>query len=302
MRVGMIGLGNMGAGMAASLYRAGLLGGVCDPRPEATEPFVKRGIRAAETPAELARGCDIVCSSLPGPVQVEDVLIGEHGVVHGLGPGGVHIELSTSNPELIRAIEPRFSAIGASLVDAPVSGGVEGAAAGRLTLMVGASDEVFAAVKPALDALGSNVIHVGALGAGAVVKLVHNMINFGIAQALAEGFTLGVKAGVDPARLWECIRTGGVGRAFAVHDSIPRKVFRGDWDPPTFSLNIAYKDISLAVQLAQDLHVPTPVADIALERATEGMSRGWANRDAWIQFTLQEEAAGVVVRTNDVPI
>ena len=183
-----------------------------------------------------------------------------------------------------------------------MSGGKRGAAAGTLAIMAGGDPEVFERVRPILDTFGDDVLYVGAIGAGCVAKLVHNMISQSIRQAVAEGMTLGVKAGVDAGLLWECIRRGAVGRMTVLHERLPRTVFRGEFDPPSFALSLAHKDLTLAMELAREFEVPMPVAEIVEEMSTEAMSRGWGDLDTNISFTLQEEAAGVQVRAPDVVV
>jgi len=166
--------------------------------------------------------------------------------------------------------------------------------------MVGGEREIYERIKPILDAFGDKVFYAGAIGAGSVCKLVHNMIGHGIRQAIAEGLTLGVKAGVEAEALWECVRRGATGRMSGLHEGIPRTVFRGQFDPPSFALALAHKDITLATELAREYNVPMPVANLAEQIAIQGMVRGWGNRDSNVTFLLQEEASGVEVRAPHV--
>jgi 3-hydroxyisobutyrate dehydrogenase len=298
--VGFIGLGNMGSGMAGNIQKADYPLVVYDIRQPIMQPFVDRGARGASSPAEVARQCDVILCSLPGPHEVEAVAIGPQGVLEGVRPGGIYIELSTSRPTLIRAIEPKFRAKGAHVLDAPVSGGKTGAASRNLAVMVGGEREIFERVKPILDAFGDKVFYAGAIGAGSVCKLVHNMIGHGMRQAIAEGLTLGVKAGVDAATVWECIRRGSNGRMRYLHESIPRNVFRQDFATASFTLALARKDIALATELGREFNVPMPVANLAEQLAIQGLNRGWDDQDSSVTFLLQEEAAGVEVRAPHV--
>ncbi len=160
--------------------------------------------------------------------------------------------------------------------------------------------DVFDRVKPILDAIGDKVFYAGAIGAGSVAKLVHNMIGHGVRQAIAEGLTLGVKAGVDADALWECIRRGSLGRMNSLHEGIPRTTFRDTYEPASFALALAHKDIMLATELGREFNVPMPVANLALQIAVQAMNRGWAEMDNSITVKLQEEAAGVEVRAPQV--
>ncbi len=298
--VGFIGLGNMGGGMSANIQRAGYPMVVYDLREEAAKPLLEGGARLANSPAEVASLCDITLTSLPGPQEVESVSTGPEGVLEGMKLGGIYIDLSTSRPTLIREIEPKFRQKGCHVLDAPVSGGKSGAASGNLAVMVGGEREIFDRVKPILDSFGDKVFYAGSIGAGSVAKLVHNMIGHGVRQAIAEGLTLGVKAGVDAEALWECVRRGSLGRMSGLHEGIARTVFTGEFDPPSFALELSRKDIGLATDLGREFNVPMPVANLAEQIAIQGMNRGWGGRDSSVTFLLQEEQAGVEVRAAGV--
>ena len=298
--VGFIGLGNMGGGMSANIQRAGYPMVVYDLREEAAKPLLEGGARLANSPAEVASLCDITLTSLPGPQEVESVSTGPEGVLEGMKLGGIYIDLSTSRPTLIREIEPKFRQKGCHVLDAPVSGGKAGAASGNLAVMVGGEREIFDRVKPILDSFGDKVFYAGSIGAGSVAKLVHNMIGHGVRQAIAEGLTLGVKAGVDAEALWECVRRGSLGRMSGLHEGIARTVFTGEFDPPSFALELSRKDIGLATDLGREFNVPMPVANLAEQIAIQGMNRGWGGRDSSVTFLLQEEQAGVEVRAAGV--
>jgi 3-hydroxyisobutyrate dehydrogenase len=293
--VGFIGLGNMGAAMAGNIRKAGYALVVHDVRADAARTLAEGGARIGSSPAEVARQSDVTITSLPGPPEVEAVAAGAGGLLEGIAPGGVWIDTSTSRPTLIRSLEPRFRAKGAHVVDAPVSGGKTGAESRNLAVMVGGERAVFDRVRPVLDAFGDKVFYAGAIGAGCVAKLVHNMIGHSVRQAVAEGLTLGVKAGVEAEALWECVRRGALGRMSYLHEALPRTVFRGEY-PATFSLALARKDIGLATELAREYQVPMPLTNLAEQIAIEAVNRGWADQDNNVVFRLQEEAAGVEVR------
>ena len=300
--VGFIGLGNMGSGMAGNIQKAGYPLVIYDIREEVTKPFLDAGARLASSPSEVAGLSDVTFTSLPGPREVEQVATGPDGVLSGIKQGSVYVDLSTSRPTLIREIEPMFRQKGAHVLDAPVSGGKTGAATRNLAVMVGGDPEVYQRIKPILDAFGDKVFYAGGIGAGSVCKLVHNMIGHGVRQAIAEGMTLGVKAGVDAEALWECVRRGSLGRASSIHEGLARSVFRGEFEPPSFALALARKDVGLATELGKEFNVPMPVANLAEQIAIEGMNRGWGDMDSSVTFLLQEEAAGVEVRVPDVDI
>ena len=298
--VGFIGLGNMGGGMSNNIQKAGYPMVVFDLREEVLKPLLDGGARLAGSPAEVARLSDVTFTSLPGPREVEAVATGPEGVLEGISAGGVYVDLSTSRPTLLREIEPKFRAKGAHVLDAPVSGGKSGAASRNLAVMVGGEQEIFERIKPLLEAFGDKVFYAGSIGAGSVAKLVHNMIGHGVRQAIAEGMTLGVKAGVEPEALWQCIRRGSLGRMSGLHEGIARTVFRGEFEPASFALNLSRKDVGLATDLGREFNVPMPVANLCEQIAIQGMNRGWGDRDSSVTFLLQEEQAGVEVRASGV--
>ena len=292
MNIGFIGLGNMGGGMAANVLRAGHDLTVHDLRREAATPLLESGAAWANTPAELAAACDIVLTSLPGPREVEAITLGEGGVLEGSTEGSVYIDLSTSSPTLIRSIAEDFAAKGISVLDAPVSGGPVGARTGRLAVMVGGDREVYERVKPALDAIGDKVSYIGPVGSGSIAKLMHNCIGYGLQTIVAECLTLGVKAGVDPQPLFEAISNGSVGRGSSFANTYPNTFLAGNFDPPSFALRLAHKDVSLALELAREYGVPMSVGNIAHQELTAALNRGWADLDSRVAMRLQEERAG----------
>lgn len=302
MKIGFIGLGNMGGGMAANVLRAGYDLTVHDLRRESATPLLEAGASWADTPAELAASCDIVLTSLPGPREVEATALGESGVLEGMvsraaeygNSGGVYIDLSTSSPTLIRDIAAQFAEQGLSVLDAPVSGGPVGARTGRLAVMVGGERDVYDRVKPALDAIGDKVSYIGQVGSGSIAKLMHNCIGYGLQTIVAECLTLGVKAGVDPEPLYEAISNGSVGRGSSFANTYPNTFLAGNFDPPSFALRLAHKDVSLALELAREYGVPMSVGNIAHQELTAALNRGWADMDSRIAMTLQEERAGEV--------
>jgi len=296
VKLGFIGLGTMGAHMAASLQRAGHELVVNDLRREAAQPHIGRGAVWAESPRAVAEAVDVVFTSLPGPPEVESVAVGGggSGLIDGLRRGSAFIDLSTNSPTLMRRLHADFADRGVDVLDSPVSGGPSGAKSGRLALWVGGDEAVFSRHRPLLDAIGDQVFYVGPSGAGCVTKLVHNCAGYGIQAILAEVFTLGAKAGVDPLALWQSVRQGAVGRRRAF-DRLPEQFLAHTYDPPSFALRLAHKDVTLATELGRELHVPMRLASLALEELTEAMNRGWAGRDSRIAMVLQEERAGVHV-------
>jgi 3-hydroxyisobutyrate dehydrogenase len=298
MKVGFIGLGIMGASMASNLQKAGYELVVHDIKRDAAAPHLKAGAVWADTPRNLAEATDVVLTSLPGPPEMESVALGEQGLLSGMAKGKVYFDLTTNSPAVVRRVHAVFARKGVHLLDAPVSGGPTGARTRKLALWVGGDEAVFLEYKPVLDAVGDQPVHVGPIGAGSVTKLVHNCAGYAIQTALAEVFTLGVKAGVEPLALWQAVRQGAGGRQ-RTFDRIPHQFFRGKYDPPNFALRLAHKDVTLATELGREQGVPMRVANLALADLTEALNRGWGERDSRVAMSLQEERSGIQVRVEE---
>jgi 3-hydroxyisobutyrate dehydrogenase len=303
MRIGFIGLGMMGHHMVANLQKAGHELVVFDARREAGREALSRGARWAETPADAARQTEIVMTSLPGPKEVEQVALGEAGIEAGAQAGSVYVDLSTSSPTLIRRIHQVLGARGIRVADAPVSGGVVGAEQASLQIMVGCDADLFPRLEPPLRAIGDKITYIGEVGAGEVAKLVHNQIALVVQQVVAEALTLGVKAGIAPEKLLEAIRGGAYGRSEGgVGQDLEKSTLRGNWENPRFALALARKDLGLASDLAGEYGVPMPLAAAAEQALIECVTRGWGGKDMTAIFALQEERAGVQVRTTAASI
>ncbi len=302
MRIGFIGVGTMGRHMAANLTKAGHALVVHDVRREAAAPHLAQGATWADRPRDVAEASEVVFTSLPGPVEVEAVALGEEqGLLAGLTPGKVYFDLSTNSPAVVRRIHDVLKARGIAMLDAPVSGGPRGAETRKLALWVGGDREVFDRYKPVLDAIGDQAYYVGPIGAGSVAKLVHNCAGYVIQTALAEVFTLGVKAGVDPLSLWKAVRQGAGGRR-RTFDGLVDQFLPGTFDPAAFALRLAHKDVTLATALGREFRVPMRLANATLEEMTEALNRGWAERDSRVAMLLQEERAGVEIRVDEAAI
>ena len=292
MRVGFIGLGLMGGSMALNTRAAGHELIVHDVRRDAAAPHLKAGATWAAGAREVAEAAEIVFTSLPGPREVEAVA---EGLIAGMRQGTPWFDLSTNSPTVVRRLHARFAAKGIAMLDAPVSGGPRGAKSGKLALWVGGERAVFDQFRAVLDAIGDQVLYIGPIGAGSVAKLVHNCAGYAIQAALAEVFTLGVKAGVEPLALWAAVRQGSLGRQ-RTFDRLGRQFLQGVFDPPEFALKLAHKDVSLATELARELGVPMRIANLTYAEMTEALNRGWSERDSRSPMLLQEERAGVEIK------
>ena len=298
MKVGFIGLGTMGGSMAYNTIQGGHELVVHDIRRESATRHLEAGATWADSPREVAEASDIVFTSLPGPTEVEAVFLGEDGILQGMSAGKVYFDLSTSTPNLIRRIHDIASGQGVDVLDAPVSGGPRGAESRNLAIWVGGDKDVFDRCRPALDAIGDKAYYVGTIGCGAVAKLVHNCAGYVIQTALAEVFTMGVKAGVEPLALWQAVRRGAQGRR-GTFEGLAEHLLPGNFDPPDFALRLARKDVDLAVSVGREYDVPMRLANLALQEMTEAMNRGWGDRDSRVAMLLQEERAGVEVRVDE---
>ncbi len=292
MRVGFIGLGTMGSHMALHVRAAGHDLVVNDVRREAATLHLQAGAKWADGPREVAARSEIVFTSLPGPREVEAVA---QGLIESMQAGTAWFDLSTNSPTVMRALHERFAAKGIAVLDAPVSGGPRGAKSGKLALWIGGEREVFDRYRAVLDAIGDQVVYIGPIGAGSVAKLVHNCAGYAIQTALAEVFTMGVKAGVEPLALWAAVRQGSLGRQ-RTFDRLGKQFLQGAFDPPDFALKLAHKDITLATELGREIGVPMRIANLTHADMTEALNRGWGGRDSRVPMLLQEERAGVEIK------
>lgn len=301
MRIGFIGLGTMGAFMAANLQKAQYRLVVNDMRREAAARHLENGAEWGATPREIAEKCDLVFTSLPGPPEVEAVVFGRDGLLDGARPGLAYFDLSTNSQALMRRVHAALAEKGAHGFDAPVSGGPKGAETGRLAIWVGGDRSVYETHKKVLDAIGDRVAYIGPIGSATVAKLVHNMAGYAIQTAIAEVFTMGVKAGVDPLELWKAIRQGALGRR-RTFDRIPDQFLINKYDPPAFALKLAHKDVTLATSLGRELGVPMRFCQLTLEEMNEALARGWAHLDSRIPMRLQVERAGVRIECDPAAV
>jgi 3-hydroxyisobutyrate dehydrogenase-like beta-hydroxyacid dehydrogenase len=293
MKVGFIGIGTMGGHMALNVRKAGFDLVVNDLRKTASEPHVKAGAAWADSPRRVAEAADVVFTSLPGPKDVEKVA---DDLIAGMRKGTAWFDLSTNSPTTVRRLSQRFAEKGIAMLDAPVSGGPAGAKSGKLALWVSGDKAAFDQHKAVLDAIGDQAIHIGPVGAGTIAKLVHNCAGYSILAVLAEVFTLGVKAGVEPVALWAAVRQGAFGRR-RTFDRLAEQFLIGKFDPPAFALKLAHKDVTLATDLAREFHVPFRIANLVHQDMTEAMNReGWSERDSRIFMLLQEERAKVDIK------
>src|SRR5437016_1458158 len=290
--VGFVGLGTMGGRMATNLQKAGYKVVVHDLHRQSASHHLQAGATWAASPRELAQKADVIFSSLPEPADVEAVAIGPDGLLEGVKKGAAYFDLSTNAQSVVKKIHAAFAAKGARMLDAPVSGGPSGAASRKMAIWVGGDEAAFKQYKPVLDAMGDRAAYIGPIGSATVAKLVHNMSGYAITCALAETFTMGVKAGMDPVALWEAVRQGVGGRRLTF-DGLLEQFLPGKYDPPNFALKLATKDVKLATALGRELGVPMRICNLAYAEMREACNRGWDGRDSRAVMLLEQERAGV---------
>jgi 3-hydroxyisobutyrate dehydrogenase len=297
MRVGFIGLGAMGSGIAQNLLKAGYELEVFDVRKDSIAPFVEAGAKAATSISELANTSDVVFTSVPGPKEMQEIALGEGGLLQSMREGTTWFDLTTNSPTVVREVAKRFEERNISLLDAPVSGKPSGARSGKLAIYVGGPSEAFEAHKTLLDSIGDKVLHVGPSGSGNTAKLVHNLTSLVTRVAIAESISLGVKAGMDPLELWHAVRQGVIGRS-RTFDIIADQYLQNRYDPPSFALRLAHKDFTLALDLARELGVPMKQAEAAYADYAAALDRGWGDLDSRSPMQLQNERAGVRIEVS----
>lgn len=275
MRVGFIGLGAMGNPMAANLQKAGYELTIHDIRREQGRNLEDAGAVWATNPAETAERSDVVLLSLPGPVQVESVVLGENGVFSGLAAGGACIDTSTNSPAVMRRIAEAGASRGIQVLDAPISGGIWGARDASLTVFAGGEEAVFEKYRPLFRCIGKTVVHMGPLGSGHVAKLVNNLIMYINFIAACEGMALGVKAGLNPRTLLDVIKPS-MGHSTFMERTMNLSL---DGKPLHFVTDGAVKDMRLCVELGREMDVPLEAGPLVETLITRFRDAGHGQED-----------------------
>jgi len=294
MNIGFIGIGQMGRHMAGRILDAGYNLTVHDLRKEAAAHLLEKGAQWGNTPRDVAESCQVVISSLPAPPDVEQVVYGQNGLKAGWKKGDIYVDMSTNSPSTIRRIAEDARDLGVSVLDAPVSGGTGGAERGTLAIMVGGDSASLEKVRRVLEVMGQKIFPVGDAGCGNVAKLINNMIALTCSSISAEGFVLGVKAGIDPQTLWDII-TVSTGNNWSLQQ-YANSVFKGDF-APNYRLSLACKDINLMIGLGKEYNVPLPVGAVVEQKLIEAKAAGLADKGVDALILRLEELAGVQVRT-----
>ena len=262
MRVGVVGTGIMGGPMARNLLRAGHAVMVHNRTPARVAPLVTEGAVAAASPRALAESVDVAITCVPDTPDVEAVVLGANGLLAGARPGFLIVDTSTIAPRAARAMAERAAAVGVDMLDAPVSGGEGGAIAGTLSIMVGGRRDAFDRAAPIFAAIGRTATYMGEAGQGQVTKLVNQVVGAATLAAVAEGISLGARAGLEPAALIEAI--GGGAASSWMWTNLGPRMQRRDF-APGFMIRLQQKDLRLALAAAEDAGAPTPLTSLVHE-------------------------------------
>src|SRR6266446_4445061 len=292
VKVGFIGVGNMGNPMAGNILKQSFPLTVFDLNPKAMENLVQAGATKAGSAREVVDNSEIVLTSLPASPDVEAMYLDAGGLVDRARPGTILIDLSSVLPSTPRKIEPRAKERGAHFLEAPVSGGVSGARAATLAIMVGGDPEVLTRARPVLRAIGPNIFHVGPVGAGNTVKAINNMMACVNSLAMMEGVALGVKAGLDPMTIYEVVKASSGGSKAL--ERIPTALVPRKFEPG-FKVRLMNKDLETFNTIAKELHVPVSFSNVAQRYQQAAMAAGLGEQDTSVIMTVIERLAAVKV-------
>jgi 2-hydroxymethylglutarate dehydrogenase len=292
VKVGFIGVGNMGNPMAGNILKQSFPMTVFDLNPKAMENLVQAGATKAGSAGEVVDNSEIVLTSLPASPDVEGMYLEPGGLVDRARPGTILIDLSSVLPSTPRKIEPRAKARGVHFLEAPVSGGVSGARAATLAVMVGGEAEPLERARPVLRAIGPNIFHVGPVGAGNIVKAINNMMACVNGVAMMEGLAVGVKAGLDPMTVYEVVKASSGGSKAL--ERIPRALIPRDFEPG-FKVALMNKDLETFTTIAKELHVPISFANVAQRYQQMALAAGLGEQDTSVVMTLIERLAATQV-------
>ena len=296
MKVGFIGLGLMGAPMSRNLLKAGHSVRAWNRTASKVEAFVADGGEAATSPADAAAGAEVVITMVTDSPDVQAVILGEGGVIEGVAPGTVVVDMSTISPEVTRDVGAALGARGVPMLDGPVSGGVLGAQNAALSIMLGGDEDAVEVARPVLEAMGTRITYCGALGMGQVTKLVNQVIVAGTMAAVCEGLVFGAKAGADLQAVFSAV-TGGAANSWQL-ENLGARLLKDDFNPG-FMVRLQQKDLRLIMESATAMNLPlftTPLVH-HLYRAVEGQGHGDEGTQAYVKAL--EALAGVQARFAD---
>jgi 3-hydroxyisobutyrate dehydrogenase-like beta-hydroxyacid dehydrogenase len=294
INVGFIGLGTMGGPMARNILKKGHKLTVFDVSAAAVKALTDAGATAAAAPKAVAEASEVVVTMLPDAPDIERAAFGPEGILAGLKPGSVYIDMSTIDPDTSRRVGKEVRAKGSDMVDSPVGKTAEHAVSGTLTLMVGGSPATIARVRPILDCMGTDFFHCGELGAGHAMKCINNLLATTLVAANAECLVAGMKAGLTLE-----VMTSVMQKTMAWNNQLaiayPARPLKGDFEPG-FMLKLAHKDVRLALTMIRNMSLKAPVGDATFAACGEGLEKGYAGKDVGVLLKLREDAAGIQVR------
>lgn len=292
-KIGFIGLGTMGAHMATNLLEAGYELTVYNRTWSKMEALREKGAHVADSPADAARRSDIIITMLTADHAVEEVVLGENGVIHGVSQGSILIDCSTISPNTSKKIASLLAEHGVEHLDAPVTGSEPQAKEGSLTFMVGGKKYIYDSCLPLFEVMGNRFYYLGESGSGSYAKLANNTIGAINLLSLSEGLALVAKAGIDPRQFLQII--GGGGARSGMADNKGPKILKRDFQPH-FKTALMHKDLGLAASLASELNVPTPVLSLVKELFSMAVAKGYAMEDMCSVIKMYEEWADIEVK------
>ncbi|TZE81470.1 2-hydroxy-3-oxopropionate reductase [Calorimonas adulescens] len=296
MKVGFIGLGIMGRPMAKNLIKAGYSLVVMGHRNRTpVEELVSLGAEEAKTPGDVGKLSDLVITMLPDSPEVREVVLGEDGLINGMRPGSILIDMSSISPAASKEISNELAKKGIRMMDAPVSGGEQGAIDGTLAIMVGGSESDFEECLPVLRAVGKSIVRVGDIGSGNTAKLVNQIIVAGNIAVMSEAFAMGVKAGADPERIYEAIK-GGLAGSRVLDAKLPAILKRNF--TPGFKLKLHIKDLKNALDEAHDIAAFLPITSMVMEMMQNLKADGKDEMDHAALVQFYEKIVGSEVKNN----
>jgi 3-hydroxyisobutyrate dehydrogenase len=291
-QIGFIGLGIMGQGMVKNLMKAGFNVNIWNRTPARMDPFCEAGARCCSSPADVAAHSDIIITCVSNTADVEEVILRENGVIYGANEGSLVIDMSTISPDTTRYIAGTLKQKGVEMLDAPISGGSEGAANGTLSIMVGGSEEQFQRALPAFEAMGKTITHVGEIGAGQTVKLVNQILVVVTMLGVSEALLFAQAGGLDLQKTLDAVSQGAAG-SWALSNRGPQMIAR-DWRPG-FTIDLQQKDIRLVLEAADKLGVPLLGTGVIFQlyRALQDQGLGGDGNHALVKAL--ENMSGIIV-------
>jgi 3-hydroxyisobutyrate dehydrogenase len=290
MKVAFIGLGTMGIGMSFNILKAGNELTVHNRTREKEIPLAEQGAKRAESPKDAAAGAEIIVMCVSDTPDVEETILGENGVIHGASKDSIVIDMSTISPAATRNMARELNLKGMKMLDAPVSGGPEGAANGTLAIMVGGDKEVFERALPVLETMGKTVTHVGPIGAGQITKAINQILISGTYLTVAEGLTMGIKAGLDMEKVIQAI-SGGAAGSWVLHNRGMNVV--NNTYPLGFRVRLHHKDLLVALDTARELGVTLPATALVAQMENGLIAKGYGDDDVSAIGRVIRELSGV---------